>query len=132
DQQCRQIGRGPQSVPNCPRRQRKNTLRTALSMGESFPRSDTGKYLVRVSDDCGTVASSPAILTLNRRLQIFTGSHTATLLWADPKAVLEQSDNAAGPWTEVAGQRAPSIQHLLVQQDSFECARLESCTNGLA
>jgi hypothetical protein len=64
--------------------------------------ADAGEYHVLVSNECGTRASHPAILTLDPRLQIFSSTNTTTLVWSpDPSLVLESTDVVTGPWTVV-------------------------------
>jgi len=69
--------------------------------------SDKGTYRAFVSNECNSTQSFPAILTLEPKLQIFNSSDLTTLIWSDPKAVLEQADDPSGPWTAVPGATPP-------------------------
>jgi hypothetical protein len=69
--------------------------------------SDAGQYQVRISNDCGTIYSVPAVLTTNPGLQIFSSANAVTLTWSAANVVLQQADSLAGPWTVVAGATSP-------------------------
>jgi hypothetical protein len=69
--------------------------------------TDAGSYRTIVSNDCNSTPSLPGILTLQPKLQIFNSSDLTTLVWSDPKAMLEQADNPSGPWTAVPGAASP-------------------------
>lgn len=73
----------------------------------SVEAADAGTYRAVVLNDCGESWSSPAILTLQPDLQIFSAEKTITLLWTDTGVRLEVAEGVAGPWTPVAGATSP-------------------------
>lgn len=72
--------------------------------------ADAGPYQVDVSTTCGTVTSALAFLALgNAPVEIFPAGESATLIWSDSTAVLEQADSPAGPWSVVQGATSPFV-----------------------
>ena len=69
--------------------------------------TDAGQYQVRVSDNCGNVYSSPAMLTTDPSFQIFSSANTLTLVWSAPNTVLQEADAITGPWSPVPGAASP-------------------------
>jgi hypothetical protein len=69
--------------------------------------ADAGQYQARISNDCATIYSSPAVLTTDPRLQIFSSVNSITLVWASSSAVLQEADSLVGPWTPVPGATSP-------------------------
>jgi len=55
------------------------------------------------------MTSSPARLTLDPKLQIFSvvSSEAFRLMWGSPNVVLEHSDNVTGNWAGVPGAASP-------------------------
>jgi hypothetical protein len=69
---------------------------------------DAGNYYVLVANECGVTSSRSAILTLDPKLQIFSGGNTSTLIWPpDVKVVLEVADSPNGPWSVVPNPPNP-------------------------
>jgi hypothetical protein len=73
----------------------------------NLAKSDAGQYTVDVSCACGHTESFSATLTLDPKLQLFTASNAATLIWGAPNLLLQQADNPAGPWTTIQGATSP-------------------------
>jgi hypothetical protein len=69
--------------------------------------NDAGQYQVRISDDCGNIYSSPALLTTDASLQVFSAANALTLVWSSPNTVLQQADAVTGPWSAVPGAVSP-------------------------
>ena len=69
--------------------------------------ADVGQYQVQVSAGRDAVQSSPAILTLNPKLQIFRIAPAFDLLWGSSNIVLEHSDVVTSNWVAVPGANSP-------------------------
>jgi hypothetical protein len=70
--------------------------------------ADAGQYQALISAACGTIYTTPAILTTDPRLQIFTPElGSAQLVWSAANLVLQQADFPGGPWTTVPGATSP-------------------------
>ena len=69
--------------------------------------ADVGQYQVQVSAGRDAVQSSPAILTLNPKLQIFRIAPAFNLLWGSSNIVLEHSDVVTSNWVAVPGANSP-------------------------
>lgn len=68
---------------------------------------DVGQYQVLVSAGREAIQSSPAILTLNPKLQIFTIPPAFSLLWGSSNIVLEHADSLLDNWSVVPGATSP-------------------------
>lgn len=86
--------------------------------------SDAGIYIAVLSNNCGMTTSIPAVLTLKPDLQIFAGSNTSTILWADPAVVLEEADDPTGPWRVVEGATSPFTPGTSATQKYFRLRAL--------
>jgi hypothetical protein len=70
--------------------------------------NNVGEYLVRVGSQCGSATSHVAILTLDRKLQIFSSAAKATLIWSPATNLfLETAETVNGPWTVVLNPPNP-------------------------
>lgn len=75
---------------------------------QNLSAADVGEYWVEVSNNCGSVLSRRAVLTLDRKLVIIAPQSSPILIWPlDAKVLLETSLRPNGPWYVVPNPPNP-------------------------